>query len=384
MICLKLLVEKSRFLKSWQLAERSVGQKSTISVLSGVKCIAAEDRTTFMATDLKTSVSCNAEGVKVLEPGEAVFPVKVVGELFKKAPSKSFEISVEQGKARIEAGKSLYSFTTYPVSEFPSLPVARDASPFFTAENAELMRILEEGTFAGSPGEEFPQYLSAGLLQKEESYMRMVATDGRRLSLSRGVIEADGEDEQVLLPLGGLRELHRALTSMEPNDEVKVYRDESQAYFRIQEMEFSVRRVESRFPSYEKILNSDHTTWMTVDRESFMEALDRADVVVRDFSRMVVFTLSPGGNCILNARAPEIGESSEEMEATIDGEPLKIAFNVRYLLEGLKALHGKNAHLSFNGPNGQMTLSRPGEESFMYVLMPITLPEEEPAAEETE
>ncbi|MEA3507552.1 MAG: DNA polymerase III subunit beta, partial [Synergistota bacterium] len=168
---MKLLVEKSRFLKSWQLAERSTGQKSTISVLSGVKCVAAEESTTFMATDLKTSISCNAEGVKVLEPGEAVFPVKVVGELFKKAPAKSFEISVEQGKARIEAGKSLYSFTTYPVSDFPSLPVAENANPLFTAENAELMRILEEGTFAGSPGEEFPQYLSAGLLQKEESYM---------------------------------------------------------------------------------------------------------------------------------------------------------------------------------------------------------------------
>lgn len=78
----------------------------------------------------------------------------------------------------------------------------------------------------------------------------------------------------------------------------------------------------------------------------------------------------------VKASAPEIGEALEEVQAEIDGDPLKVAFNVKFLLDGMRALHGNIAHMTFNGPNGQMLLSKPGEESFLYVLMPITLPPE--------
>ena len=211
--------------------------------------------------------------------------------------------------------------------------------------------------------------------------MRVVSTDGRRLSLSQGVVTVEGEPDQVLLPLAGLRELQRALSTVEGDEEVAVLKDDAQVYFKTKSIEFSVRRVESRFPPYEKVLSTDRTSWLTIDRDLFIEALERAEVVVRDFSRMVVLELTPAGNLKMRAKAPEVGEAFEEIPGDCDGEPIRIAFNVKYLLEGLKALHGTVAHLSFNGPNGQMTLSRPREDSFLYVLMPITLPEEESGQE---
>jgi DNA polymerase-3 subunit beta len=374
---LKLLVDKAKFLKSWNLAERSAGQRSTISVLTGVKCEASSEGVHLKATDLKTSISCTADGVEVLLEGGVVFPVKNIGEFFKKAPGESFTVEVDKGKATVISGTSVYSFATYPVSEFPKLPMSDKAQPYFKVGCMDLRRLLEEGTFSGSPGEEFPQYLSAGLVQTDGDRVRVVSTDGRRLSLSQGVVTMEGEPDQVLLPLAGLRELLRALSNVEGDEEVWVLKDDAQVYFKTKDIEFSVRRVESRFPPYEKVLSTERTSWLTIDRELFIEALERAEVVVRDFSRMVVFELVPAGNLKMQAKAPEVGEAFEEISGDCDGEPLRIAFNVKYLLEGLKALHGTVAHLSFNGPNGQMTLSRPREDSFLYVLMPITLPEEE-------
>ncbi|MDO9508642.1 MAG: DNA polymerase III subunit beta [Thermovirgaceae bacterium] len=376
---MKLLVDKTKFLKSWALAERGAGHRSTISVLSGVKCEASLEGVFLKATDLKTSITCAADGVETLSDGNVIFPVKIIGEFFKKVSGESFTIEVEKGKATIISGKSVYSFSTYPVSEFPKLPTAENGQPFFKTSVGDLRRILEEGTFSGSPGEEFPQYLSAGLIQTDGGKVRVVSTDGRRLSLSQGVVQVEGEPDQVLLPLAGLRELQRAIASVESEEEIRVIKDDSQVYFLTEKMEFSVRRVESRFPPYEKVLLSDRTSWFTIDRGIFIEALERVEVVVRDFSRMVVFDFSPGGILKIQAKAPEVGEAFEEISGECDGEPLKIAFNVKYLLEGLRALHGTVAHLSFNGPNGQMTLSRPREDSFMYVLMPITLPEEDSA-----
>lgn len=378
---MKLLVDKTSFLKSWALAERGAGHRSTISVLSGVKCEASVEGVTLKATDLKTSITCSPEGVEVLSEGSVIFPVKIIGEFFKKVPGESFTIEVDKGKATIISGKSVYTFSTYPVSEFPKLPTAENGQLFFKTSAGELMRILDEGTFSGSPGEEFPQYLSAGLIQTEENRVRVVSTDGRRLSLSQGPVQVEGEMDQVLLPLAGLRELQRAIGPIESAQEIAVKKDDAQVYFITPKMEFSVRRIESRFPPYEKVLSSDRTTWMTIDRDLLIGALERAEVVVRDFSRMVVLMISPGGILKIQAKAPEVGEASEEIPGECDGEPLRIAFNVKYLLEGLRALHGSVAHLSFNGSTGQMTLSRPREDSFLYVLMPITLPEEDPAEE---
>lgn len=378
---MKLLVDKTKFLKSWALAERGAGHRSTISVLSGVKCEASNEGVSLKATDLKTSITCVAEGMETLSAGSVIFPVKMIGEFFKKAPGESFTIEVDKGKATIISGKSVYTFSTYPVSEFPKLPTAKNGQPFFKTSAGELGRLLDEGTFSGSPGEEFPQYLSAGLIQTDGGTVRVVSTDGRRLSLSKGAVLIEGEPDQVLLPLAGLRELQRAIAPLEEKEEIEVMKDDSQVYFITGKMEFSVRRIESRFPPYEKILSSDRATWMTIDREVFIESLERAEVIVRDFSRMVVFILSPGGVLKIQAKAPEVGEAFEEIPGECDGEPLRIAFNVKYLLEGLRALHGAVAHLSFNGSTGQMTLSRPGEDSFIYVLMPITLPEEDSAEE---
>ncbi len=379
---MKLRIEKNSFVKSWQMAERNTSTTSTLSVLSGIRCLADGNTITLQATDLKTSVTCRAAGVTVEEPGEVVFPIKVVGELFKKVPADSFVVEVQAGKASLTAGKSHYRFTTYPVEEFPKLPVSSSARLLFDSSVGDLSRLLDEGTFSGSPNEEFPQYLGTALFQIGEKMVRVVSTDGRRLSLSTADVVEEGEESRILLPLKGLNELKRILGTMEDQAPVRVMADDSQAYFQSEGVEFSIRRVDSSFPPYEKILTKNKTSWMTIDRMALVSALERTEVVVRDFSRMIVMNLAPGGSLKISARAPEVGEAAEELDGDIDGESLRIAFNVRYLLEGLKALHGSLAHLSFNGPNGQMSLSRPGEENFLYVLMPITLPDEEPPAGE--
>lgn len=374
---MKLLIEKSSFLKSWQMAERTTGSRSTISILAGIRCLADERGLFLEATDLKTSLKCRAEGTDVQEPGETVLPTKAMGELFKKAPQDRFTLEVNQGKAVLTAGKSRYTLTVLPVEEFPPLPRSESARLFCDTTVETLKRLFEEGTFAGSPNEEFPQYLSAALIQAREGRLKAVATDGRRLSLSQSSLGGEAAEGELLLPLNGLKELHRLLASLDGDEAVRLLEDDSQVYFQVRGLEFSVRRVDSTFPPYEKILLPNRTTWMTVGRHSLEEALERANVVVRDFTKSVVLHLQPGGVLKVKGKAPDIGEAREELPAEIDGEPLRVAFNVSYLLEGIKALHDDVVELSFNGSHGQMRMTRPGEESFLYVLMPITLSEEE-------
>ncbi len=374
---MKLLIEKNSFLKSWQMAERTTGSKSTVSILAGIRCLADETGLHLEATDLKTSLKCRAEGVEVQEPGETILPTKAMGELFKKAPGDRFSLEVAKGRATLTAGRSRYTLTVLPVEEFPLLPRSESARLFCDTTVQAMSRLFEEGTFAGSPNEEFPQYLSAALLQIQEGKLKTVATDGRRLSLSQTPLSDASGEGQLLLPLNGLRELHRLLSAVESEAPVRILEDDSQAYFQVQGVEFSIRRVDSSFPPYEKILLPERTSWMMVGRSSLEEALERANVVVRDFTKSVILQLTPGGSLRIRGQAPDIGEAREELAADIDGEPLRVAFNISYLLDGIRALRDEVVELSFNGSHGQMRMSRPGEESFLYVLMPITLSEEE-------
>ncbi len=370
---MKLEITKVPFMKSWVLAERICSTKNTIPSIAGILCTVKEDGTvTLNATDLKTSICCTAEGVTVQEWGAAIFPLKVVGELFKKIPTDTFTVEVKDDRGLVLSGRNRYSFSTYPIEEFPEIPLPRAADSFVEVPAGELCRVMDEGAIAGSLSEEFPKYLSACLLQLKKGEFRSVSTDGRRLSLSKTFTDG-GSDKEVLLPLASVREYQKILGSFAADQPVQLFQDGALTYFRAPGVEFSVRRVESSFPNYEKILSSQNTTSMLVDRSSFVAALERIDVVAREHNRLVVLILSPEGDLKLTSRAPEVGEAKEIIDAQISGEPLKVAFNVGYLLDGLRAFHGSEVNLTFNGQEGQMMMLRPNSSDFLYMLMPIKM-----------
>lgn len=374
---MKLAVNKKQFLGSWSLAERSTSAGGTVSILSSILIKASAESVILQATDIKTSVICRAAGVTVLEPGEAVFPIKMVSDLFKKAPGEEFTLDVDGGKVVLKAGRSKYNFSTYPVSEFPALPSSDEAELFCSIPAGELAKVLDEGTLAASAGEEFPLYLSSANLQIISSRLNIVSTDTRRLALSAAPVLDGKEGESALLPMKGIKELQRILGSLTPETEVKVLFDGAQFYFKTETLEFTVRRVESKFPPYEKILPKHSTLDVLTDRGELISALERVDVIVRDFNRMVVLDMAPESPFVLRGKAPDFGQAKEEIEAETTGDKLRIAVNSKFFLEALKVLRDPQVKLSFNGQSGHMSVRRGDGDDFLCLIAPINLSEEE-------
>lgn len=374
---MKLAVNKKQFLGSWSLAERSTSAGGTVSILSSILIKASAESVILQATDIKTSVICRAAGVTVLEPGEAVFPIKMVSDLFKKAPGEEFTLDVDGGKVVLKAGRSKYNFSTYPVSEFPALPSSDEADVFCSIPAGELAKVLDEGTLAASAGEEFPLYLSSANLQIISSRLNIVSTDTRRLALSAAPVLDGKEGESALLPMKGIKELQRILGSLTPETEVKVLFDGAQFYFKTDTLEFTVRRVESKFPPYEKILPKHSTLEVLTDRGELISALERVDVIVRDFNRMVVLDMAPDGPFVLRGKAPDFGQAKEEIEAETTGDKLRIAVNSKFFLEALKVLREPQVKLSFNGQSGHMSVRRGDGDDFLCLIAPINLSEDE-------
>jgi len=375
---MKLNINKKQFLQSWNLAERSTSNSSSLSILSSVLIKATFEEVTLQATDIRTSIICKASGISVLEPGEAVFPVKMVSELFKKAAGEEFTLSVDDGKAVLKAGKSKYNFSTYPVREFPALPSSGAGKTFCRLTARELAEVLEEGTIAASTGEEFPLYLSSANFQISKNVLNVISTDTRRLALSGVAVSDCSDEEAALLPMKGIKEVQRVIGALVPDSSIEILYDESQFYFKADGVEFTVRRVESRFPPYEKILPKGHTTNIVIERGELISSLERVDVIVRDYNRMVMLDIDPErGSLVMRGNAPDFGQAMEEVAADIKGDKLKIAVNSRFFMEALKVIREPLVRLAFNGTSGHIAVRRSDGDSFLCLIAPINLSEEE-------
>ncbi len=382
---MKLTIHKPEFIKLWNMAEYVAGTPSSLSSAGGILCTPKEQGFLLHATDLKTSFTCETRGVtldsvsEISQDNSVVFPIKVVGELFKRAPSETFTVDIHNHQAVMRAQNNVYRFTTYPVEDFPRIPSEEGASFLCSLSASNLLRLIEEGSFAGSSGDEYPPYISGVSFRIRNTILALASTDIRRITLSRtSVEESSGEDVDIVLPVKGMRELQKVLGMLEdPQSEVRFFLHETQVFCKMESITFSLLRMDVRFPSYENLLERARTTWMVVDRTTLLKAIERLDILVRDGTRMIIFQFSPAGECTVAAFSQNVGAAVERLSGEIDGEPLQLAFNSRFILDGLKALHGDKVEFALNKSTGQLTMFHPEDEEYRYVVMPVNLQEQE-------
>ena len=368
---MKISVDKTSFIKSWNLAERSAGTSSSMNIFSTIRLNADTDRVEMQATDIKTSIICEAKGVTVIEPGEVVIPLKGAGDLFKKAGSEEFTLQIDDGKAVMISGKSRYRFTTYPAADFPKLPSSTGGTLFCSLVVSDLAPAIERGTLCASVNDEYPQYLCAANFEKNKGTLKIASTDNKRLAVSSTEAESAEESGSLLLPMKGIKELQRILGMLGSDTVINILFDDSQVYFVADEMEFAVRRVESKFPDYTRVIPTECTSRASIDRLSLISALERVDIIVRDYDRTVIINLNPEGECTLSGRAREFGEAVENLSCTVDGDPIRIGVNTRFFHDALKVLDEPVVNLKFNGTYGHMSITPDGSDSFLYLLAPV-------------
>lgn len=326
---MKLELERQEFLKAWQTAVKFANTKTTKESVSGVMIHASDDAVILEATDLKTSIRCKAKGVNVIEPGSAVVPASVFGEMLKKLSSDDLVLEVSSSRGLLNAGSNKMRFPVIAADEFPKIPESSGAENICEVPAMILGKIIAEGSAAASQPQDFPKYLGTCLIRTSEGSIMAVSTDGKRLSLSKSPCEAL-KDEDILLPAPALKELGKTLSSnYGENDTVKILADGSTAWFGLDDVEFSIRRVEASFPKFERILNDDVKTSLRASVGDLISSLERVDIIAKSNpGHIMAMSLNPSGEINITARAPELGTTSETLQASIEGENMQLGFNV--------------------------------------------------------
>ncbi|HQH79144.1 MAG TPA: DNA polymerase III subunit beta [Synergistaceae bacterium] len=380
---MKVRVQKDSFLKGWLVAERCVATSDTLPTLTAILCNFNSEYITMESTDLKTSVRWKipVSSLESMEKFQILVPAKAMGELLRKIPGNYFDLEVKDDKIIIQSERSRYRLTTFPPDSFPRLPNSQGATPLGIFSAEELRRLLEKGTFAGSPNEEFPQFVAGACFDINGSSVAVVTTDTRRLALDRGTISREEEDrKQIIVPLRGLRELQKTIAGCDLDEAISFSMDDAQAYFGLSSGEFSIRRIATNFPSYENLINSPRSIDVVVQKNAMVDALERLDVVVRGHNRVVILDFSESQGCIMTGQSPDVGIATEALEAPMTGPNIRIAFNSRLLLDGIKIIDGSLVRMTFNSPGEHLLISNPEDSGYCYIVMPVTLPDEDRGA----
>jgi DNA polymerase III subunit beta len=349
-----------------QAVLRVVSARANTPALGGVRVTATEEELELAASDLETFITVRGT-CSVVAEGAVVVPGRLFGEILRSLPSGKVTIAGGDGDARITSGRSEFSLATFPVADF-ARPPSGEPGEVCRVGAGELAKALRQVGRAAS-GDEGRPVLTGILWSIENGLLRLVATDSYRLAVSE-LMAKEGTEGVAIIPQRALAEFGRHLSSEE--EQAEVWLGQSQAVLSAGRVKLVTRQIEGEFPNWRRLLPESQNNRLEVDRESFGAAVARVGLVAQA-NTPVKFHL--GQEVQLTASESGVAEATEMVEdADYRGDPMVVAFNPRFFLDGLEGVDAERAILELTEPTKPATLRGEDREGFTYLVMPVRLP----------
>jgi DNA polymerase-3 subunit beta len=344
----------------------ATGRTGALPVLSGLRLELSGDQLTVTGTDLDLTIQLSVT-VGGDRDGGVVLPARLASDIVRSLGAGKVEVSVDDDDVSISGGRSQFSVRPLSLDDYPKLAVPTTSS--VTLPAAAFGEALRQVVRAASTDEARP-ILTGVLLAAEAEGLRMVATDSYRLAVrdlpGQQVL---GHDQKVLVPGRALNELARLVGG---GDELTMRLGDRDATFEVGGTRLSTRLIEGEFPNYRQLIPASHPNTLTVEREPLLEAIRRVKILARDATPV---RLQLGGDTLrLTAITQDVGNASEELDATYEGTELTVAFNPDYLAAGVEACAGDSITLSTLDALKPAVVRGVGHDDYLYLLMPVRVP----------
>jgi DNA polymerase-3 subunit beta len=363
-------IGQSDFLEALSAVANIVPARTPLPIIGNVLITAGGDELTFSATDLDLSVTVRVPA-GVEEEGRVTLPARKLTDMIRALPASLVRVRGEGEHVTVECESSRFRVHGLPVEDFPAFPEL-DFEQGFTVTAGDVDRMATRTAFAASTEDTRP-ILNGVLWQLGEEVMHMVATNGHRLA--RATVKVEGTKKRpardVIVPPKALTQIGRIFA---PDDEVRVAFDEKQIGFRGERGVVFSRLIEGPYPNYEQVIPRDNDKTLRVDKDRLASALRRMAVIASDQTHRV--RMSMGEDTLqFFVSTPDVGEGSEQMPASYEGDPLDIGFNANYLLEVLRFVDSDEVELTFKAPERAALIKPSGGDGYLCLVMPLRLQE---------
>jgi DNA polymerase-3 subunit beta len=378
----KFICSQSDLNTAIALAAKAVSTRPTHPILGNILVVAKEGKIYLTGYDLsmgiKTSFSAD-----ITEDGEVTLPAKLFGDIvsrlsgnltFSVAPPKEDSDSIH---TTITDSTGRFQVSCLSADEYPSLPEVEGGQVMELA----IASVLEglKGTLFAASTDETKQVLAGVHLIGTQESLEFAATDGHRLAVVNIPTE-QGEDEPetaiadfaVTIPGKALREVERLLTSV-TEEKVSLLSGDTHVVFSVGDRSITTRKLEVGYPNYQQLIPRQFARTVTMERKRLLSGAERVSVLSDQKNNLVKFLLRNDNQLTLVVEAQDLGNAKENLPIDLVGEEIDIAFNVRYLVDGLKVLPSGDIQMQLNEGNQPVIFTPLGGLKMTYLVMPVQI-----------
>lgn len=382
---MKLVCAQNTLSSHLSLVSRAVASRPTHPVLANVLLTvdAKAQSVILSAFDLSLGIQTSFPA-QVQTGGTLTLPAKLLSDIVSRLPDGDLTLEDETDEAgtspvtTLTCASGRYQVRGMGSEEFPELPLVEDGDVVHLSVDA-LIEGLRGALFAAST-DETKQVLTGIHVSLNADGLEFAATDGHRLAVVQ-TINADEPSTQsdkseielaVTIPAKALRELERMLDAKQSGASVALHFDRSQVVFEWAEQRLTSRLLEGQYPNYRQLIPKQFSRQLTIERKLLLSALERIAVLADQKSNIVKLSLDSSNQQVtLSVDAQDVGSGKEVISAQISGEDLDVAFNVRYVLDGLKTLNTTEVQMQLNTATSPAILNPLGGVKMTYLVMPV-------------
>ncbi|MEM8778081.1 MAG: DNA polymerase III subunit beta [Cyanobacteria bacterium P01_G01_bin.49] len=389
---MKFVCSQSDLNSNLSLVSRAIPSRPTHPILANVLVVADQEkkRVSLTAFDLslgiKTSFSAD-----VIEEGTITLPAKLLNEIVSRLSEGEITLVAEETEEEnqlvtLKSASGQFQVRAMSADEFPPLPTVEDKEPL-QLPIVMLTQGLKGALFAAS-SDETKQVLTGVHLAGTQDSLEFAATDGHRLSVVETTLQFNEDDQgeeqtsqmpnlegfAVTIPARALRELERMIAGGNESEAIALMIDEAQVVFELGKQRLTVRKLDGAYPNYQMLIPKQFTRTISLERKRLLSSLERVAVLADQKNNLVKCTFScEAAEVSLSVDTQDLGNAKESMPAEITGESGEIAFNVKYLMDGLKALPATEIKIQLNEGNQPVIFSPLGGLKMTYLVMPVQI-----------
>ncbi|MFC2069609.1 DNA polymerase III subunit beta [Chloroflexota bacterium] len=373
---MKLSCLQENLSRGLSIVGRAVAARTTLPITNNVLLATDQSRLKLVATNLEMAISYWA-GAQIEEEGTITVPARLLTEFVNSLPNDKIDINLSERTKTLELKCARFEarISGVDAKDFPPIPTV-DGN-IATKIDAEALRQGISQVYFAAASEESRPVLTGVDTVFENDTLTLAAADGFRLAVYNLPLSASvSEKTEAIIPARTLNELNRLIAEGEEVVEVTINPNKSQILFKLKNAELVSQLVQGTFPQYNQLIPQSYSTRVTVDVAEFLMATRTASIFARDGSGIVRLMIAPGseltpGKLTISARSEEIGDDTGEIDATVEGEEAKIAFNGKYLIDVLSTLREPQVALEITNPSSPGILRPVGVDNYIHVVMPM-------------
>lgn len=346
---------------------KACSTKTTMAILECILIKASNNKLTLIGNNLELGIESTIDA-EVIEDGYIALESKIFSEIIRRMPGETVEIKTDDNfMACINSEQSKFNIAGQSGLDFPALPDVEKTNSC-TINQLTLKEMIRQTIFSVAQDETRPIF-TGEMLQIRDNFLNLVSVDGYRISFRQIKLSNENDNIEVVIPGRTLSEINKILLS-ESEEDVTVYFGDKHVLFDLGDSKVVSRLLEGEFLKYEQVFSTDYETKVTIDRKNLLMGLERAALISREGKKNPIRIAIEQDKVIITSNA-ELGTAREELEATLEGKEITIAFNHKYLIDALKAIDDDNVCIHFISPLTPCIIQPEEGQHYKYLVLPI-------------